>query len=106
MGQPVPHLLCRLSSQQYRLIFRNADAAAPTYDFAATHTARAIAAAGQASAGTVQPTSPYVKTMPWTEKHPWLLWLGLGVGITAVGGLALSTLRETGQNSQAPGKDD
>jgi len=77
---------------RYRIIFGNHSAPAPAYDFAATHGSSSLQNPLRASVGPSQRNSAYVSSIPWSERHPWVLWAALAAAIIAIGGLAVRAL--------------
>lgn len=99
-GVPVERLLFEATAPGgYRLTYGLAARPAPVYDLA--RTAGDLAAWAQtARTGSLGPVrrraSPVVDDLPWTERHPALLWAGLLAVVVALGGLTLAALRRAG----------
>ncbi len=77
----------------YRLLYGNAKAAAPQYDLQ-----RIFAYQGKPAALILQPgleeaTANYADPRPYTERHPRLLWVALGVAVALLGFAAVRALR-------------
>ncbi len=83
----------------YRLTYGSADRPAPVYDLART-AGDLEAWAEAARPGSLGPArrlaSPAGEDVPWTERHPALLWAGLLAVVVALGGLTLAALRRAG----------
>jgi len=99
-GVPVERLLFEADAPGgYRLTYGSADRPAPVYDLA--RTAGDLEAWAQAARpGSLGPVrrreSPAGEDLPWTERHPALLWAGLLAVVVALGGLTLAALRRAG----------
>jgi hypothetical protein len=96
-GVPVERLLFEAAAPgTYRLTYGSADRPAPVYDLARTSgdlEAWAEAARPGSLAPVRRTASPAVEGLPWTERHPALLWAGLLAVVVALGGLTLAALR-------------
>jgi len=79
--------------RSYRLIYGNFRATAPQYDLARTLHIQANEAMNHLGLGTEEATSNYADPRPFTERHPNLLWIALGVAIVLLGYAALRALR-------------
>ena len=77
------------ANRSYRLIYGNAGANRPQYDLARTLQIPALEAIFHASLGQEEPTSNYADPRPFTERHPNLLWIALGIGVVVLGYAAL-----------------
>jgi len=78
----------------YRLVYGNARAGAPQYDL--SHYLEAGATKPvylELSLGPEETTTNYEDPRPFSERHPWVLWISLGVAIVLIGLTALKTLR-------------
>lgn len=99
-GVPVERLLFEAPAPgTYRLTYGSADRPAPVYDLARTSgdlEAWAEAARPASLGAARRLTSPTVEDLPWTERHPRLLWTGLLAVVVALGGLTLAALRRAG----------
>jgi hypothetical protein len=99
-GVPVERLLFEAAAPgTYRLTYGSADRPAPVYDLARTSRDLEAWAEGArpGNLGPVRRTaSPAVEGLPWTERHPTLLWTGLLAVVVALGGLTLAALRRAG----------
>jgi hypothetical protein len=80
-------------SRSYRLIYGNARAAAPQYDFARTLRIQPNEVILGLSLGPEEPTTNYADPRPFTERHPNLLWFALGLAIVFLGYAAIRAMR-------------
>jgi len=80
-------------NRSYRLIYGNAHATSPQYDLARTLQIPSIEAMAHVSMALEETTSNYVDPRPFTERHPNLLWIALGVAVILLGTAALRALR-------------
>ncbi len=79
--------------RSYRLIYGNFRATAPQYDLARTLHIQANEAMAHLGLGAEDATSNYADPRPFTERHPNLLWIALGLAIVLLGYAALRALR-------------
>jgi hypothetical protein len=79
--------------RQYSLIYGNAKATAPDYEFARLTDADAIDAATPARLGAEAVNADYADPAPWTERHPVVLWAALALAVLVLAFVALRTLR-------------
>src|SRR5713101_6771669 len=79
--------------RSYRLIYGNFRATAPQYDLARTLHIQANEAMAHLGLGAEEATSNYADPRPFTERHPKLLWIALGLAIVLLGYAALRALR-------------
>lgn len=86
-------------NHSYRLIYGNARAAAPQYDLARTLQIPAVDALIPSSLGTEEVTSNYADPRPFTERHPNLLWIALGLAVVLLGFAALRAFRTPAQTA-------
>jgi len=77
----------------YRLLFGNTRASTPVYDMARLTDTVELDAASPASIGVTAANPAYRDQAPWSERHPWVLWVALGLAVVVLGGLAVRTLR-------------
>ncbi len=77
----------------YRLIYGNARATAPQYDLARTLQIPPVEAMIHSSLGAEEVTSNYADPRPFTERHPNLLWIALGLAVVLLGWAALRAFR-------------
>jgi hypothetical protein len=80
-------------SRSYRMIYGNARAAAPQYDFARTLRIQPNEVLLGLSLGPEELTTNYADPRPFTERHPNLLWFALGLAIVLLGYAALRAMR-------------
>ncbi len=80
-------------NRSYRLIYGNARASAPQYDLSRTLQIPALEAMFHPGLGAEEATSNYADPRPFTERHPNLLWIALGVAVVLLGSAALRALR-------------
>jgi hypothetical protein len=80
-------------NRTYRLLYGNARAAAPQYDLARTLRIQPNDVMLRPSLGPEESTSNYADPRPFTERHPNLLWIALGVAVVLLGYAALRALR-------------
>jgi hypothetical protein len=80
-------------NRSYRLIYGNFRATAPQYDLARTLHIQANELMAHLGLGAEEATSNYTDPRPFTERHPNLLWLALGLAIVLLGYAALRALR-------------
>jgi hypothetical protein len=86
------------AGRSYRLVYGSREPA-PTFDLARTVGDPAAWAAGAADValGAVRRNAPLPAPVPWTERHPALLWGGLLAVVAALGLLTLRALRQAGR---------
>jgi len=80
-------------NRTYRLLSGNARASAPQYDFARTLRIQPNEELLHLTLGPEETTTNYADPRPFTERHPNLLWLALGIAIVLLGYAALRALR-------------
>ena len=80
-------------SRFYRLIYGNALAVAPQYDFARTLRIQPNEVLLDLSLGPEELTANYADPRPFTERHPNLLWFALGLAIVLLGYAAIRAMR-------------
>jgi len=79
--------------RSYRLIYGNARAKAPQYDLSRTLQIPPREAMFRPGLGSEEVTSNYADPRPFTERHPNILWIALGVAVVLLGSAALRALR-------------
>jgi hypothetical protein len=77
----------------YRLAYGNANAEAPEYEIAELTSRDSLLGARLAELGGEQANEAWTSSEPFSERHPVILWLMLGVAILVLGGMALKALR-------------
>lgn len=80
-------------NRTYRLLTGNARASNPQYDFARTLHIQPNEELLHLTLDPEEATSNYADTRPYTERHPNVLWLALGLAILLLGYAALRALR-------------
>jgi len=80
-------------NRSYRLIYGNARATAPQYDLARTLHIQPNEVMLHPSVFAEELTSNYADPRPFTERHPNLLWIALGLAMVLLGYAALRALR-------------
>ena len=82
-----------IQTHTYHLLYGNVRATAPQYDLARTLRIQPNDVMLSPSLGPEETTLNYADPRPFTERHPNLLWLALGVAVTLLGYAALRALR-------------
>jgi hypothetical protein len=94
LGMPSRFVLFHpVQNRSYHLIYGNARAAAPQYDLSRTlhiHTHELMVNLGL---GSEEATSNYADQRPFTERHPNLLWMALGIAVALLFSAALRAMR-------------
>ena len=80
----------------YRLLYGNQKAAQTQYDFGRVFGRSGKKAIVEAQLGAEELTGNYADPRPFTERHPNLLWIALGLAIVLLGYAALRALRTPG----------
>jgi hypothetical protein len=80
-------------NRSFRLIYGNFRAAAPQYDLARTLHIQANEVMAHQGLGAEETTSNYADPRPFTERHPNLLWIALGVAVILLGTAAMRAMR-------------
>jgi hypothetical protein len=80
-------------NRTFRLLYGNDRASAPQYDFARTLRIQPNEVMLHLSLGPEEATTNYADPRPFTERHPNLLWIALGLAIVLLGYAALRALR-------------
>jgi len=75
------------------LIYGNDHASTPQYDFARTLRIQPNELLLRLDLGPEETTANYADPRPFTERHPHLLWIALGLAIVLLGYAALSAMR-------------
>ena len=88
------HLVYRQQPETtYQLLYGNSRTPAPEYDLARLTPREELESATLGELGLQQTNDGYLSPEPWSERHPVVLWLALGVAIAILGLLALRSLR-------------
>ena len=94
----VRHLVFRSEpGRSYRLIYGNPLVEAPEYEIGRIVGRERQASAPVAGLAEEVRNSAWVSGAPFTERHPVLLWVALGLAVVSIAGLALKTLRGSAQ---------
>ena len=84
----------------YRILYGNDTAKQPTYDLARTFDPHAGPEAGATTLANEVATANFLDTRPFTERHPYVLWIAFLFAVAALGYAALRALKAPGvQNS-------
>jgi hypothetical protein len=86
-------------NRAYRLLYGNDRASAPQYDFARTLRIQPNEVLQHLNLSPEEATTNYADPRPFTERHPNLLWLALGIAIVLLGYAALRALRTPGNKT-------
>ncbi|WP_173062448.1 DUF3999 family protein [Sulfurimicrobium lacus] len=92
-GVPRQVAFKREAEQDYRLLYGNARAAAPSYELAQLVRSEPWQTAPAALLGPQQDNGAYVSGDAWSERHPWLLWTALLVAVGGLAWMAINALR-------------
>jgi len=88
------HLVFRQQPETtYQLLYGNSRTPAPEYDLARLTPREELESATSGELGPGQTNDGYLSPEPWSERHPVVLWLALGVAVAVLGLLALRSLR-------------
>ena len=82
-----------VQGQAYRLLYGNSKAGAPQYDVQHTFAHKDKGPAIFVSLGPEEPTLNYDDGRPFSERHPSLLWIALGIAILLLAYSALRAMR-------------
>jgi hypothetical protein len=77
----------------YRLLYGNERARSPEYDLGHYLEAAAKPVYAELSLGPEEATANYRDPRPFSERHPSVLWISLGIAVVLIGLTALKTLR-------------
>ena len=87
------HIVFRPESEDgYRLLYGNHRADHPTYELARLTVREELEQAAPADLGAQSANDGYVSPDPWSERHPGVLWLALGLAIVVLVWIALRSL--------------
>ncbi len=89
------------AGRSYRMVYGNARATAPDYDLVRTLQIPAAETMPHPSLGAEELTSNYVDPSPFTERHPNLLWVALGLAVILLGYAAVRALRAPASPGEA-----
>ena len=92
-GTPRHVVFNQQPGRSYRLLYGNTAAQRPEYELARLVNAKQMEAALGGGLGAEATNSDWSDPRPWTEKHPWVLWVALGLAVVVLGVLALRSLR-------------
>lgn len=79
--------------QFYRLLYGQSEAKAPQYELGRLVDRKTIESAVVGTLGAEEVNTAYADPRPWTEQHPVVLWLALGIAVVALAFSALRALR-------------
>lgn len=80
--------------RRYRLLYGHDWAKRPEYDLTRLAGKKAINSAPAGELGTEEENTSYVDPRPWSDRHPLVLWVALGIAVVALG---YSSLRALGR---------
>jgi Protein of unknown function (DUF3999) len=83
-------------SRTYRILYGNDRATQPKYDLARTFDPHAWPEAGAATLASEVATANFLDTRPFTERHPYVLWIAFLFAVAALGYAALRALKSPG----------
>ena len=75
-----------------QLIYGNSRTPAPEYDLARLTPREDLGRTASGELGPRTTNTAQLSPEPWSERHPVVLWLALGVGVAVLGFLALRSL--------------
>ncbi len=94
------HVIFARAKPPVVLVFGNGAAAAPSYDFAQTHTNVSLASAVPVAVQHPVANDDYRPPQaPWTERNGWVLWAGLAAAVAVVGFLAFRVLTSSAESA-------
>lgn len=93
LGTPRYVVFRQEPGRRYTMIYGNSRVARPQYELARLLARDELEAALVVAAGAEQHNDRYVSPEPWTERHPLVLWLALGLAVAVLAWLALRALR-------------
>ena len=77
----------------YQLLYGNSRTSAPEYDLARITPREELESAAAGELGPEATNAGYLSPEPWSERHPIVLWVALGIAVAILGLLALRSLR-------------
>ncbi len=77
----------------YQLLYGNSRTSAPEYDLARITPREELESAAAGELGPEATNPDYLSPEPWSERHPIVLWVALGIAVAILGLLALRSLR-------------
>lgn len=81
------------AGQEYRLLYGNPSATPAQYELTQVSNGTQWQNAPAAELGKEIRNTAYVSAAPWSERHPWLLWVALIAAVGALGWIAINALR-------------
>lgn len=78
---------------KYRLLYGNSRISAPGYDLAQITPREELESATVGELGPEVTNPAYLSPEPWSDRHPIVLWLALGIAVATLGLIALRSLR-------------
>ncbi len=78
---------------KYQLLYGNSRISAPEYDLARITPREELESAATGELGPEVTNSAYLSPEPWSERHPIVLWVVLGIAVAVLGLVALRSLR-------------
>lgn len=78
----------------YRLLYGNSRVKPPEYELARLTDAKALESLAVARLAAEEFNPGYVDPQPWTERHPVVLWVALGLAVAVLTVLSLQALRK------------
>ena len=84
------------SGHNYRILYGDASAKPPTYDLARTFDPHTWPDAVSATLASEIATANFLDTRPFTERHPYVLWIAFLFAVAALGYAALRALKSPG----------
>jgi hypothetical protein len=100
LAAPQAMLFFPSAAHTYRLIYGNATAKQPTYDLARTFDPHTWPETKSATMSSEIETANFIDPRPFTERHPYVLWLAFVIAVAALGYAALRALKSpSGQNA-------
>ena len=79
--------------RSYRLLYGQSEAKAPQYEMARLADPRVLDTASTGALAPEEINTAYMDPRPWTEQHPFVLWVALGVAVVILGYSALRALQ-------------